>query len=100
MRLMAKQYWLILLFALLAWGVFVMPKIRDSLFGRKKKQLMTDYERHSNMTASAIDEMIETRLRIAKKIYNILLITTWGIVLCLVAYTTLIVWTASFYSRW
>lgn len=97
---MAKQYWLVLLFALLAFGIFVMPKIRDGLFERKKKQLMAEYEKYSDMTSDAINEKIEARLSIAKKIYNILLIAAWGVVLCFVAYLTLIVWIASFYSRW
>lgn len=97
---MAKQYWLILLFALLAFGFFVIPKLRDGLFERKKKLLIAEYEKYSDMTPDAINEKIEARLRIAGKIYSILLITAWGVVLCFVAYLTLIVWIASFYSRW
>lgn len=97
---MAKQYWLVLLFALLAFGIFVMPKLRDGLFERKKKLLMAEYEKYSDMTSDAINEKIEARLRIVRKIYNILLIAAWGVVLCFVACLTLIVWIASFYSRW
>lgn len=97
---MAKQYWLVLLLALLAFGVFVMPKLRDGLFEKKKKLLIVEYEKYSDMTSDAINEKIEARLRIARKTYNILLIAAWGVVLCFVAYLTLIVWIASFYSRW
>lgn len=97
---MDKQYWLILTLALLVLGVFAISRISDGLLERKKKLLMTEYKSHSDMTSDAIEENIETKLKSAKKFYNILLIITWGIVLCFVAYMTLIVWIASFYSRW